>query len=182
MPLTEQTYRAVVLEDPEGQWELFRGRLREKPGMTAGHNRLGMRLAHQLLVQLDEGEFEVRVNAGRVRWTDEHVFIPDVLVVPTALVERIVQRIDMLESYEGPVPFVAEVWSPSTGAYDVDTKFEEYRRRGDAEIWRLHPYERTVQIWRRQPNGTYIETLHRSGKIQLLALPQVTIDLDHLFL
>ncbi len=30
MPVSEQTYRVVALEDPEGQWELHRGRLREK--------------------------------------------------------------------------------------------------------------------------------------------------------
>ncbi|MEP6871059.1 MAG: hypothetical protein ABI939_04320 [Anaerolineaceae bacterium] len=34
----------------------------------------------------------------------------------------------------GPLPFVAEVWLPSTGEYDVDEKFPQYQRRGDLEI------------------------------------------------
>jgi len=178
MPVTEQTLRAVVLEDPDGQWELWCGRLREKPAMTADHNRFGMRLALQIGAQLDSDEFEVRVNSSRLRRPNGMNFIPDVVVVPTALVERITNRIDILETYDPAVPFVAEVWSPSTGVYDTDTKFAEYRERGDQEIWRIHPYERTVHVWRRQPDGSYLETLHLGGKLTLMALPDVTIDLD----
>jgi Uma2 family endonuclease len=54
-----------------------------------------------------------------------------------------------LEIYDEPLPLVAEVWSPSTGGYDVLAKLPEYRRRGDTEIWLLHPYERTLTAWRR---------------------------------
>jgi Uma2 family endonuclease len=178
MPLTEQTYRAVVVEDEDGQWELWCGRLREKPAMTADHNRFGMRLTPQLGVQLDSQEFEVRVNSSRLRRPNGMAFIPDVVVVPTALVEQLINRIDTLETYDPPVPFVAEVWSPSTGTYDVDTKFAEYRERGDQEIWRIHPYERTLTVWRRQADGTYEKTFHTAGRLTLRALPQVTIDLD----
>jgi hypothetical protein len=63
----------------------------------------------------------------------------------------------------------------------VDTKFPVYRLRGDAEIWRLHPFDRTLRIWRRRPDGSYQETVVTGAKIQLHALPQVTIDLDEVF-
>jgi hypothetical protein len=33
---------------------------------------------------------------------------------------------------------VVEVWSRSTGAYDVETKLQGYREHGDAEIL-VHP-------------------------------------------
>jgi Uma2 family endonuclease len=59
-----------------------------------------------------------------------------------------------LEYYEQPLPLVVEVWSPSTGEYDIDSKLPEYQARGDKEIWRLHPYERTVRSWQRQPDGS----------------------------
>ena len=178
MPLTEQTYRAVVLEDPEGRWELYRGRLREKPDMPARHNRFQGGLAGRLHVQLFNSEYEVRTNSVRLRRANGATFIPDVAVVHSAWVDAIADRLDLLETYDQPVPFVAEVWSPSTGTYDVETKFEEYRERGDAEVWRIHPFERTVNVWRRQPDGTYEQTLHTGGRLTLLALPQVTIDLD----
>jgi Uma2 family endonuclease len=76
---------------------------------------------------------------------------------------------------------VVEVWSPSTGRYDVDTKFPEYRARGDHEVWRVHPFERIVTVWRRQPDDSYIESRHSGGTIELWALPGVTIDLDAVF-
>ena len=37
-PVTEETYRRVAMEDPERQWELHDGLLREKPGMGMEHN------------------------------------------------------------------------------------------------------------------------------------------------
>jgi Uma2 family endonuclease len=86
-----------------------------------------------------------------------------------------------LESYMQPLPFVAEVWSPSTGDYDVDTKFPEYKKRGDLEIWRIHPYDRQIIAWRRQADGSYSETAYTSGEVPVASLPGVTIKLDSLF-
>ncbi len=76
---------------------------------------------------------------------------------------------------------VAEVWSPSTGNYDVDAKIPEYQRRGDLEIWRLHPYDRMLTVWRRQEDGSYETFEQIGGSIQPFALPGVTIDIDSLF-
>jgi Uma2 family endonuclease len=86
-----------------------------------------------------------------------------------------------LETYAAPLPLVVEVWSPSTGEYDLETKLREYQLRSDLEIWRLHPYERTLTAWRRQPDGSYSESRHEAGTVQPIALPGVTIDLDALF-
>ena len=74
-----------------------------------------------------------------------------------------------------------EVWSPSTGEYDVNAKVPEYQRRGDLEIWRIHPFDRTLIAWRRQPDGSYIESHYAGGTVKPVALPDVTIDLDTLF-
>jgi hypothetical protein len=38
MPVSEQTYERVALEDPGGAWELACGQLRSKPAMTIEHN------------------------------------------------------------------------------------------------------------------------------------------------
>lgn len=179
--MTQETYQRVVLEDPAGQWERHRGRLREKPAMTASHNRSMYRLGLQLGRQLDPAEYDVRVNAGRLRRTDETAYILDVVVIPTALVRPLLDRTDTLETYHDPLPLVVEVWSPATGTYDIDTKLPEYRARGDLEIWRLHPYERTLTAWRRQNDGSYTEAVHRGGIIEPVALPGVTNDLDALF-
>jgi Uma2 family endonuclease len=87
----------------------------------------------------------------------------------------------VLAIFSDPLPLVVEVWSPSTGDYDVDAKLPVYQQRGDLEIWRIHPYERTLTAWRRQPDGLYQETIHPEGVVKPMALPGVAIDLGALF-
>jgi Uma2 family endonuclease len=79
------------------------------------------------------------------------------------------------------MPLVVEVWSPSTGEYDVDEQLPEYQARGDLEIWRVHPFERTLTVWRRQADGAYAHEVYEGGVVRPIALPGVTIDLDALF-
>ena len=180
MPVSEAAFRKLALEEPDEQWELHCGSLRRKPGMTALHNRTMTRLAGSLGQQLDQGEFDVRCNSGHVRRSAERYYIPDVAVIPVALVLPQLNR-RALEVYEDPLPLVVEIWSPSTGDYDVEEKLAEYQRRGDLEIWRIHPYERALTSWRRQPDGRYAEITYRGGTVSPVALPGVTVDLDRLF-
>lgn len=193
MPVSEKTYQQVALEDPEGQWELHCGRLRRKPGMTFDHNDVMNELGYLLRSQLDRRKYRVRVNSGHARRSEANYYIPDVSVIPLHLAESLRGRRNRLEVYRDPLPLVVEVWSPSTGEYDVDEKLPEYQRRGDLEIWRIHPpsggeskgsppyKDRVLTAWQRQPDGSYTETVYRSGTVRLVALPHVTIDLDTLF-
>ena len=180
MPVSERTYLQLALEDPN-QWELHCGHLRRKPGMTYEHNRVASRLFFRLRQQLDEERFDVRLGMGHLRRSAESYYIPDVSVIPMELTRPLRGRPDVLEAYDAPLPLVVEVWSPSTGEYDVDSKVPEYQRRGDLEIWRIHPFDRTLTAWRRQPDGSYAESHYTGGTVQPVALPNVTIDLDTLF-
>lgn len=180
MPVSESIYVQLALEDP-GQWELHCGQLRRKPSMTAEHNYVASELFVRLRQQLDRNRFDARLSMGHVRRSAENYYIPDVYVIPVELVRPLRGRRDVLEAYDAPLPLVVEVWSPSTGEYDVDEKLPEYQRRGDLEIWRIHPFDRTLTAWRRQPDGSYTESHHKGGRVQPSALPGVTIDLDTLF-
>ena len=80
-----------------------------------------------------------------------------------------------------PRPLVVEIWSASTGAYGVDEKRPEYPARDDREIWRLHPFTRTLTAWRKAPDGTYDEVQFTGGTIELRAFPGVTINHEALF-
>jgi Uma2 family endonuclease len=179
MPVSEKTFRQVALEDPEGHWELFCGELRRKPPMTMEHNNVADELHYTLRQQLDRNQFRVRSNIGHVRISAEQYYIPDVFVVPVELQAPLRGR-QILESYEAPLPLVVEIWSRSTGDQDLRTKIREYQRRGHLEIWRVHPYERTLTAWLRQPDGSYTEAFYQGGAVQPWALPGVTIDLDRL--
>lgn len=182
MPVSEKTYKAVALEDPEGHWELHCGVLLQKPGVSFAHSHVIAELGYLLLQQLDRQEYTVRIDSGRVRRSSASYFLPDVVVIPAELVRReLARRPNALEVYAIPLPLVVEVWSPSTGEYDVESKLPEYQQRGDLEIWRVQPYERTLTAGRRQPDGSYVETLYAGGSVVPASLPNVTIDLDTLF-
>jgi Uma2 family endonuclease len=97
------------------------------------------------------------------------------------LVTPLLNLQDVLEIYDQPLPLVVEVWSRSTGEYDVEEKLAVYQQRGDLEIWRIHPYERTLTAWRRLPDGSYEEVIFSEGIVHPVALPGVEIDLAVLF-
>ena len=179
--MSGEAYERLALAEPDRKWELRDGHLREKPGMTAAHNWLEVKLGYMLMSQLDWSVFQVRVDAGPVHRPQATYFIPDVFVVPTSYVIPLLDQHDVLEVYDQALPLVVEVWSRSTGDYDVAEKNTVYQQRGDLEIWRIHPYERTLISWRRLPNGSYDETIHREGVVSPTALPGVEIDLAALF-
>jgi Uma2 family endonuclease len=179
--ISGEAYERLALAEPDRKWELRDGVLREKPGMTAAHNRLEMELGFMLMSQLDRPDYHVRVDSGRVRRPGATYFIPDVFVVPTGYVTPLLDQQDLLEVYDQPLPLVVEVWSRSTGDYDVEEKLAGYRQRGDLEIWGIHPYERMLTAWCRRPDGSYEETIYRKGIVRPTALPGVEIDLAALF-
>mgnify|MGYP000008682696 FL=1 len=177
---SERDYRALALHDPDRTWELWDGALVEKPPMSRRHDDVAFFFGHMLQSQLDRAEFRVNVNGGKTRYTERNYFEPDVVVIPAALVQPFADDPDTFNAYAEPLPLVVEIWSRSTGDYDIAAKIPLYRQRGDREIVFLHPYERIWTAWRRQPDGSYSEHTYRGGIVPIASLPGVTIDLDAL--
>jgi Uma2 family endonuclease len=178
--MSEAEYEKFVLSGAAGLWELHDGVLVEKPGMSWEHLDAIAELVALLRQQLDRTRFRAFAES-RVRRPTDTIFMPDVMVVPTAYGDRFRGKPGKLAIFLGPLPLVVEVWSASTGDYDVDTKIPAYMQRGDLEIWRIHPYDRTLTSWVRQADGSYRETVYRGGVVHLAALPDVSGDLDQLF-
>lgn len=179
--MTEEEYRAFALGDGTGQWELVRGELREKPGMSVEHGGVMVDVVKQLLGQLDESKYRLRIMHARLRRAADTYYVPDIAVIPAALERALLEHPGSLDAYPEPLLLVIEIWSPSTGRYDIREKLPDYQARGDREIWYVHPYERTITIWRRSPDGSYIESVHRGGELRPESLPGVVFDLDVLF-
>lgn len=113
MPISPETYERVALEDPDGKWELDHGCLRRKPGMTLEHNEASRWLGRRLISQLDERDFAIDMNGTRLRISIGTFYIPDVTVIPHALIRRgLAERGRRLEVFPEPMPLVVEVWSP----------------------------------------------------------------------
>jgi Uma2 family endonuclease len=178
--ISNEAFERLALAASDEKWELWDGVPREKPGMTAAHNHTAFELGYMLRSQLDPETYEVRVDAGHVRRPESTYFIPDVLVVPTTSFAPLFE-LRTLEVYDQPLPLVVEVWSPTTGHYDLTEKLATYERRGDDEIWFLHPYEQTLMARRRRPDGSYKEFTFTEGAVCAIALPSVEIDLSTLF-
>ena len=176
--MTAAEYRELALRDSDAKWELWDGVPREKPTMSWEHNATYSLLGHLLWSQLDWNAYNVDINAPRTRINPWNYYLPDVAVVPVAYQRRLNRG--ELAVYTDPLPRVVEVWSPSTGGYDIGAKLRGYQQRGDEEIWSIHPYERTLTAWRRQADGTYEETVYHGGVVEVRSLPGVAIDLDAL--
>jgi Uma2 family endonuclease len=179
--MSEEAFREFSLGDPQGRWELVNGQLRERPGMSVGHGRVMNRLLAQIYRQLDQDQYTLRTQHARLRISSSNYYVPDIAIIPAAIERALYEHPRVLDAYPDPLPLVIEIWSPSTGDYDIDEKLPGYQQRDDREIWYVHPYVRTLTAWCRQPDGAYAETVHRGGTVQPASLPGVAIDLDALF-
>jgi Uma2 family endonuclease len=177
--VSEETYRRLALGN--SQVELHRGQLREKPGMSVEHGHVMDDLLAQLYAGLDRGAFRLRAQHARLRLSSETYYIPDIAVIPIAMEQELRARRGTLDAYDNPLPLVIEIWSPSTGDYDLTEKLVDYQRRGDLEIWYIHPYERSLTAWRKEPDGTYSQTTHHRGTVHPTSLPGIAIALETLF-
>jgi Uma2 family endonuclease len=171
----------TLLEETDGRSELYDGELREKPPMSVDHNQSVWELLRQLLPQLPPSIYQLRSNGGHLAVPGANSFVPDLFVLPVETLARMTPEQRRFERYADPMPFVVEIWSPSTGTYDVDRKIPGYQARGDLEIWRIHPFDQVILIWRRQDDGRYVESEARGGTIALHAVPDETIGLDALW-
>jgi Uma2 family endonuclease len=178
--ISEQEFRELALHDPDRTWELWDGVPREKPSMSMKHDDVAFYLGMAIASQLDRHVFRVNVNGGKARISPRNYYVPDVVVIPATYKIPYEDNPRAFNAFSEPFPLIVEIWSPSTGDYDVAAKLPRYLDRGDGEVWFLHPYERTLTVWRRQPDGSYVEETHRGGQVPVASLPDVIVDLDEL--
>lgn len=179
--VSEEVYRELALMMENRSLELYRGHLREKPPVSVEHGHVTMSLARYLLHQLDPNQFWVSVGLTRLRVSSSTYYIPDVVVVPAALERALRATPRALDAYPEPMPLVVEIWSRSTGDYDLKVKLADYQQRGDLEIWYIHPYQQFLRAWRWQLDGSYTESIYRSGTVRAESLPDVEFDIELLF-
>jgi Uma2 family endonuclease len=171
------TYERLAVLDEFKRTELWDGVPVEKPTMSQGHGDALVELTLALRLRIDRVRGRVRVNHAKLAIPGGNFFIPDLAILPAdAFTDP-----TAADLFHVPAFLVVEVWSPSTGSYDIDVKLPAYRARGDAEIWRVYPPERSITRWVRRPDGAYLESVVTAGRIALAALPDVEIDVADVF-
>lgn len=51
--------------------------------------------------------------------------VPDFAVIPAALIRAVRATPGSLDACAAPLPLVVEIWSPSTGEYDIEGKLPQ---------------------------------------------------------
>src|SRR5215217_6266127 len=122
--INEQEYRELALNEADRLWGLWDGVPREKPLMSMKHEDVASYLGAALITQLDRRLYRVNINACRARISPRSYYIPDVVVIPASYKLPFEDDPRAFNAFAGALPLVVEVWSPSTGHYDVATKLQ----------------------------------------------------------
>lgn len=77
--------------------------------MTTAHEHTTRRLGGRLIRRLDEAEFDVAINGGRLRTSSIDYYVPDVCVIPRRLLRPLLEKPGTFEAVDQPVPLVVEI-------------------------------------------------------------------------
>ncbi|HYD09139.1 MAG TPA: Uma2 family endonuclease [Acidimicrobiales bacterium] len=135
-----------LIDDERNRYELCDGAL----VVTPAPGDLHQRILRKLVVALDgrfEPEDELLPGVG-IHFTDTWYRIPDLVVMPTALVGA--------DRTAVPPSLVIEIVSPSTNTIDREHKRVEYARFGVPEYWLVDPEARTITALVLR-DGAYVE-------------------------
>ena len=112
-PMSEEAYRRFALGDPQGQWELYRGQLREKPGMSVEHGDVmdapGRRCS---TINSTETSFVSEPTMRACGDPLDTYYVPDIAVIPTAVVQALRERPGSLDAYPIRYPWSSRFGRP----------------------------------------------------------------------
>jgi Uma2 family endonuclease len=150
--------------------EYRRGLVYAMAGGTDNHDRIALNLL--TLINLHLGDSECRFHSGNVKvnYQEEFYYYPDAFVTcdPRDRDDRYIKRHPKL---------IAEVLSPSTQAFDLDTKFEDYRKLDSLEEYVL-VFQNTQQVecCRRTADNTWETVVYKAG--DAVALKSLGLEFD----
>jgi len=172
------TYADYCEWDDDTRWELIDGVPYAMAAPTTKHQRLLGKLFRKFAEHLDDKECEVFIAPYDVRLNvdkaDDTVVQPDLLVVCDS--DKIGDK-----GCNGTPDLVIEILSPSTGKYDMMTKFAKYHKAGVREIWFVDPETHEAKIYKRQNDGYTVSIYGSKDKITVGILPELTIYMNEMF-
>ncbi|HEX9286279.1 MAG TPA: Uma2 family endonuclease [Thermoanaerobaculia bacterium] len=159
------TYQDYLQLPEDRRYEIIGGELFLTPAPGTRHQRISARLQFLLTRRVREtGEGEIFNAPCDLLLSETDVVQPDLLFVARGR-ERIVE-----ERYVSAAPdLVVEILSESTAKRDRGIKAKLYERTGVKEFWIVDPWEKTVEIFRR--DGPAFVLHARFGASETLRTP-----------
>lgn len=162
----------LEMPEREGFVEILHGELLVTPSPTTRHQRIVGRLFRALQAHLEvEQRGEVFLAPLGVRFSDETVLEPDLVVVLAEHADRIRER-----HVEAPPDVVIEVLSPGTAGRDLQPKRAVYEAAGVTEYWIVDPHAGVIEVLTLR-GGVY-ESFGRFGigtTLESAVLPQLLL-------
>lgn len=167
--------------------ELIKGKLYNmSPAPRAAHQRVAMRILHNLFNQFAQQSCEVFAAPFDVRLpnpdyepgfnTKIHTVVqPDICVICDAA------KIDEFGCV-GPPDWIIEITSPSTHKKDFNEKFDLYESAGVREYWIIVPKSVEIYVYALVDGRLeQVEVYEQNSKATSTLFPQLTVDTNEIF-
>ncbi|MCL2520135.1 MAG: Uma2 family endonuclease [Spirochaetaceae bacterium] len=154
------------------RYQLEDGLLLMSPSPSGSHQRLLLKLGSQLEYHFKDGECWVFPDFDVQLFPDEDtIYCPDLLVLCDKL--KYTER-----KIIGAPNFIIEIFSPSTGGFDLSDKREQYQRAGVKEYWVVRS-PNLVYTYLLNSSGHYEETIYRNkASIAVRSFTGLTLSFD----
>lgn len=164
---------------PEGApYQLIGGKLIMTPAPEVQHQRVSRDVGFKLHEFIKKnGLGEVFLAPIDVQLSEHDVYQPDIVFIHK-------DRLDVIgrKKIEAAPDIVMEILSPSTGYYDLKTKYDSYEQAGVKEYWIIDHHRKKVDVYQNK-NGKF--QLHNesgdSEEVVSAILPEFSISLAELF-
>jgi Uma2 family endonuclease len=175
-PLTYDDY--LVLPNDGRRYQILEGELDVNPAPTTRHQKISMRLEHQLVSHVEAQCLGLVLYAPVDVMLDErNVVQPDIVFVST-------ERMPIVEEAKiaGAPDLVVEILSPASARTDRGPKASIYARHGVAWYWLVDPAEDLVEEYELVGRGyTLRGRLGRESVFRPALFPGLEIALEPLF-
>jgi len=138
-----QTYEDYARLPEGAPYQLIDGALVSSPSPTPYHQKISMRLAHELFRYAEKDNHGMVLSAPiDVFLSDTETYQPDLIFIAEARHAIVGEKM-----IEGAPDFVVEILSPSTAYYDLKHKKRRYEAAGVKEYWIVDPMDKSIEIF-----------------------------------
>lgn len=164
---------------PEGSpYQLIGGELVMTPSPTPYHQMVSMKLVVQMAGLVLEKALGIVLHAPvDVYLAETETYQPDILFIAH-------ERLAIIEEtrINGAPDLVVEILSPSTGYYDLRSKFKVYEKCGVREYWIVDPQNKSVQVFcLREGKFALDQEVEQQGMVKSRVIAGLEVQVESLF-